>query len=53
MCIYGLMTGHRESKVSFARRAGRINGRVTDVRLPEPATPVPLPFPLALDHNSY
>jgi hypothetical protein len=31
MCIYRLMTRHREWKVSFARRAGRFNGRVTDV----------------------
>jgi hypothetical protein len=41
MCIYGLVTGWREWKVSFVRRAGRINGRVSDVHFPN----LQLPFP--------
>ncbi len=44
MCICGLMTGHREWKVSFARRAGRINGRVTDISFPTLILPCPCLF---------
>jgi hypothetical protein len=46
----------RKSLVKYCKRPPkgtprweRVNGRVTDVRLTEPAFPVPLPFLLALD----
>ncbi len=52
---YGLVTGQRDvSEKYLCTLAGRAKGlSVTCGALPELATLVPLPFPLALDHNSF
>ncbi len=49
MCTCGLVTGQREWKVSFACRPVVSKGTCQLTSLPEVATLVPLPFPLALD----